>query len=91
MRERIEAGDVAFLDGVGLLGALASQRWFGAKSRDVLDARVIAGAAAPGGPPLLVLAVVEVRFSLQTHEVYQLALGFRPVGEGWSDAVVSSG
>jgi maltokinase len=89
LRERIEAGDVAFLDGVGLLGALASQRWFGAKSRDVLDARVIAGAAAPGGPPLLVLAVVEVRFSLQTHEVYQLALGFRPAGEGWSDAVVA--
>jgi maltokinase len=89
LRERIEAGDLAFLDGVGLLAALASQRWFGAKSRDVLDARVVAAATAPGGPPLLSLAIVEVRFGLQTHELYQLALGFRPVEEGWRDAVVA--
>jgi maltokinase len=89
LRERIEVGDLAFLDGVGLLGALASQRWFGAKSRDVLDARVTAAATAPGGPPLLVIAVIEVRFSLQTHELYQLALGFRPSAEGWSEAVVA--
>ena len=51
VRERIEAGDLAFLDGVGLLGAIASQRWFGAKSRDVLDARILASTLAPGGPP----------------------------------------
>jgi maltokinase len=89
IRERIEHGDLSFLDGVGLLGALASQRWFGAKSRDVLDARVVAAAAAPGGPPLLAVAVVEVRFSLQTHELYQLALGFRPVDEGWHESVVA--
>jgi maltokinase len=88
LRERIEAGDLSFLDGVGLLAALASQRWFGAKSRDVLDARVVTAAVAPGGPPLLALAVVEVRFSLQTHELYQLALGFRPTEEGWTEAVV---
>jgi len=87
VRERIGAGDLSFLDGVGLLGALASQRWFGAKSRDVLDARVLSAAVAPGGPPLLALAVVEVRFGLQTHEVYQLALGFRPVAEGWTEDV----
>jgi hypothetical protein len=89
VRERIEQGDLSFLDGVGLLGALASQRWFGAKSRDVLDARVVAAAAAPGGPPLLAVAVVEVRFSLQTHELYQLALGFRPAAEGWHESVVA--
>jgi maltokinase len=89
VRGRIDAGDLAFLDGVGLLGALASQRWFGAKSSDVLDARVSVAAAAPGGPPLLAIAVVEVRFSLQTHELYQLALGFRPSAEGWRDAVVA--
>jgi len=89
LRERIEAGDLSFLDGVGLLGALASQRWFGAKSRDVLDARVLAATTAPGGPPLLSLAIVEVRFGLQTHELYQLVLGFRPSEEGWTDAVVA--
>ena len=89
LRERIVAGDLTFLDGVGLLAALASQRWFGAKSRDVLDARVVAATTSPGGSPLLSLAIVEVRFGLQTHELYQLALGFRPVEEGWKDAVVA--
>jgi maltokinase len=89
LRTRIDAGELSFLDGLGLLGALASQRWFGAKSRDVLDARVAGAAIAPGGPPLLALAIVEVRFSLQTHELYQLALGFRPAEEGWRDAVVA--
>ena len=89
LRERIEAGDLSFLDGVGLLAPLASQRWFGAKSRDVLDARVVAAAVAPGGPPLLALALVEVRFGLQTHEIYQLALGFRPQEEDWRDSVVA--
>jgi maltokinase len=89
LRERIEAGDLSFLDGVGLLGALASQRWFGAKSRDVLDARVLTAAVAPGGPPKLALAIVEVRFGLQTHELYQLDLGFRPAAEGWDSAVIA--
>ena len=89
VRERIEAGDLAFLDGVGLLGAIASQRWFGAKSRDVLDARILASALAPGGPPYLAVAIAEVRFNLQTHELYQLVLGFRPAEEGWHDAVVA--
>ena len=27
--------------------------------------------------------------ALQTHELYQLALGFRPSEEGWTDAVVA--
>ncbi len=88
LRERVEAGDLSFLDGVGLLAALASQRWFGAKSRDVLDARVVSAATAPGGPPLLSIAIVEVRFGLQTHELYQLALGFRPAEDGWTESVV---
>ena len=39
-RTRIDEGDLHFLDGLVLLGTIASQRWFGAKSRDVLDARV---------------------------------------------------
>jgi predicted trehalose synthase len=89
LRARIEAGDLSFLDGVGLLAALASQRWFGAKSKDVLDARVLGAAVAPGGPPLLAIAVVEVRFSLQTHVLYQLPFGFRPSEEGWSESVVA--
>ena len=88
LRPRIEAGDLSFLDGLVLLGFIASQRWFGGKSRDVLDAHVIDAAIAPGGTPLLALAIVEVRYGLQTHELYQLPLGFRPVGEGWTDGVI---
>jgi maltokinase len=88
LHERIEAADLSFLDGQILLGFIASQRWFGAKSKDVLDARVIDAGVARGGPPYLALALVEVRFTLQTHELYQLPLGFRPVGDGWRQGVI---
>ena len=47
---RIEAGDLHFLDGLVLLGTIASQRWFGGKSRDVLDARVLDAGDRPGRP-----------------------------------------
>ena len=40
---------------------------------------------APGGPPILAFAIVEVRYGLQTHDLYQLPLGFRPGEEGWDD------
>ena len=50
LRIKIEAGDLHFLDGLGLLGTIASQRWFGGKSRDVLDARVLDAGDRPGGP-----------------------------------------
>jgi maltokinase len=89
LRARIEGGDLHFLDGLVLLGTIASQRWFGGKSRDVLDARVLDAAVAPGGPPILAFAVVEVRYGLQSHDLYHLPLGFRPAEEGWSDAVIA--
>ena len=41
LKSRIESGDLRFLDGLVLLGTIASQRWFGGKSKDVLDARVL--------------------------------------------------
>ena len=89
LRDRIERGDLHFLDGLVLLGTIASQRWFGGKSRDVLDARVLDAGAAPGGPPLLAFAVVEVRYGLQSHDLYHLPLGFRPAEEGWRESVVA--
>ncbi|HWG56702.1 MAG TPA: hypothetical protein VNT58_09310 [Gaiellaceae bacterium] len=89
LRARIEAGRLDFLDGLVLLGTIASQRWFGGKSRDVLDARVLDAGVAPGGPPILAFAVVEVRYGLQSHDLYHLPLGFRPTDEGWTDAVVA--
>ena len=89
LQAKIEAGDLAFLDGLVLLGTIASQRWFGGKSRDVLDARVLDAGIAPGGAPLLGFAIVEVRYGLQTHDLYHVPLGFRPAEEGWRDSAIA--
>ena len=91
LKTRIESGDLHFLDGLVLLGTIASQRWFGGKSRDVLDARVLDAGVVPGGPPLLALAIVEVRYGLQTHDLYHLPLGFRPSDDGWDEQVDRGG
>jgi trehalose synthase-fused probable maltokinase len=89
LKSRIESGDLRFLDGLVLLGTIASQRWFGGKSRDVLDARVLDAGVTPGEPPILAIAIVEVRYGLQTHDLYHLPLGFRPSGDGWSESVIA--
>ena len=89
LQNRIESGDLHFLDGLVLLGTIASQRWFGGKSRDVLDARVLDAGVVPGGPPILAFTIVEVRYGLQTHELYHLPLGFRPSEDGWDQLVVA--
>ena len=88
LQNRIESGDLHFLDGLVLLGTIASQRWFGGKSRDVLDARVLDAGVVPGGPPILAFAIVEVRYGLQTHDLYHLPLGFRPSDDGWEQQAV---
>ena len=89
LRNRIDEGDLHFLDGLVLLGTIASQRWFGGKSRDVLDARVLDAGVTAGEPPMLAIAIVEVRYGLQTHELYHLPLGFRPADEGWTASVIA--
>ena len=89
LKSRIESGDLRFLDGLVLLGTIASQRWFGGKSKDVLDARVLDAGVTPGEPPILAIAIVEVRYGLQTHDLYHLPLGFRPSGEGWNESVIA--
>ncbi|MBA2384133.1 MAG: sugar phosphotransferase [Actinobacteria bacterium] len=89
LQNRIEAGDLHFLDGLVLLGTIASQRWFAGKSRDVLDARVLDAGIASGGPPILAFAIVEVRYGLQSHDLYHLPLGFRPAEEGWKQSVIA--
>ncbi|MCP9485679.1 MAG: phosphotransferase [Gaiellaceae bacterium MAG52_C11] len=88
LRAKIETGNLRFLDGLVLLGTIASQRWFGGKSRDVLDARVLDAGIAPGGPPILAFGIVEVRYGLQSHDLYHLPLGFRPADEGWDESVI---
>ena len=89
LKSRIESGDLQFLDGLVLLGTMASQRWFGGKSKDVLDARVLDAAVTRGEPPILAIAIVEVRYGLQTHDLYHLPLGFRPSEAGWSESVIA--
>ena len=89
LKTRIESGDLHFLDGLVLLGTIASQRWFGGKSKDVLDARVLDAGVTPGEPPILAIAIVEVRYGLQTHDLYHLPLGFRPSGDGWTQSVIA--
>ncbi len=89
LKSRIESGDLHFLDGLVLLGTIASQRWFGGKSKDVLDARVLDAGVTPGEPPILAIAIVEVRYGLQTHDLYHLPLGFRPSADGWKQSVIA--
>ena len=89
LRARIERGDLQFLDGLVLLGTIASQRWFGGKSRDVLDARVLDAAVVLGDPPLLAITIVEVRYGLQSHDLYHLPLGFRPQERGWDGSLIA--
>jgi len=89
LKTRIESGDLHFLDGLVLLGTIASQRWFGGKSKDVLDARVLDAGVTPGEPPILAIAIVEVRYGLQTHDLYHLPLGFRPSSDAWKASVIA--
>ena len=90
LRTRIDEGDLHFLDGLVLLGTIASQRWFGGKSRDVLDARVLDAGVVPGESPLLAFAIVEVRYGLQSHDLYHLPLGFRPESDDWKASIIAA-
>ena len=90
LRTRIDEGDLHFLDGLVLLGTIASQRWFGGKSRDVLDARILDAGVVPGESPLLAFAIVEVRYGLQSHDLYHLPLGFRPESDDWKASIIAA-
>ena len=61
-----------------------SQRWFGAKSREIAHFQVVAAPVVRTEEPLLALAVVEIRFHPGTHELYQVPLGFR---REWQDGI----
>jgi maltokinase len=82
------AGDLSFLDETALHDWVVGQRWFGSKAREVTHIDVAEVVPLRAEPPLLVLALVEARFGEGTHETYQLPLGLRPAGEGWSDRVI---
>jgi maltokinase len=82
------AGDLSFLDETALHDWIVAQRWFGSKAREVTHIDVAEVAPLRTETPMLVLALVEARFGEGTHETYQLPLGLRPAGEGWSDRVI---
>ena len=76
------------LDENRLAEFMLGQRWFGEKAREIAWSRVIQAVPARTEEPLLVVALVEVRFHPGTHVIYQLPLGFRRSEEGWDERVV---
>jgi maltokinase len=77
--------DLARLDEERLAEWLLGRRWFGSKAEDVSQVHVLDAMTLAPGPPPLHLALVEARFPTGAHAIYQLLLGTRPAGEGWSD------
>jgi predicted trehalose synthase len=87
--EAVAAGDLSFLDERALGEWIVGQRWFGSKARDIAAFNVLEAVALREEPPLLVLALVEARFPVGTHEIYQVPLGLRPAQEGWQERVIA--
>jgi maltokinase len=84
----VAAGDLSFLDEPTFNDWIVSQRWFASKTREVVHIAVIDAVPLRTETPLLVLCLVEARFPAGTHETYQVPLGLRPSGDGWSDYVI---
>ncbi len=84
----VAGGRLGFLPEDALADYVTAQRWFASKSREVAEIGVSAALPLRARPPLLVAALVEVRFQPGTHEIYQLLLGLRPAAHGWSEAVI---
>jgi trehalose synthase-fused probable maltokinase len=73
-----------------LLSFMREQRWFGAKSSEVAGVRVVDHGDLRSEPPVLVDAIVEVRYGSGTHDYYQLIVGLREDGEP-AGAEIASG
>jgi maltokinase len=81
--------DLSILDGDAFREWIVGQRWFGSKSREVAQIDIAECVTLREEPPQLALALVEARFGEGTHETYQVPLGLRPAGEGWSQRVIA--
>jgi maltokinase len=84
----VAAGDLSFLEEEDLRAWIVEQRWFASKAREVAHINLLEAETLRAEPPMLVLALVEVRFHPGTHETYQLPLGFRPDDEEWGHRVI---
>jgi len=67
---------------------ISSQRWFGAKARDVAQFNVLDVVVIREDAPALALTIVEARFGAGTHELYHVPIGVRPAGEKWEQALI---
>src|SRR4051794_9759319 len=67
--------DPALLPEEAVLEFVRAQRWFGAKSSEVVGARLVDHAELQAGAPTLVDALFEIRYGAGTHDIYQLILG----------------
>jgi maltokinase len=76
--------DLAFLDERVLNEWVVAQRWFASKAREVSQIDIVDAVTLRDEPPQLVLCLIEARFPTGTHETYQVPLGLRPAGDGWT-------
>jgi trehalose synthase-fused probable maltokinase len=63
------------LDESALVEHVRDQRWFGAKSRELVGAQVIDAVALREIDPQLFLMLAELRYPEGTHDLYQVILG----------------
>jgi len=73
-----------------LLELVRLQRWFGAKSSELIGLRVLDHAVLRRDEPTLADAIVELRYGSGTHDVYQLIVGIRPDGKVPGPVIFSS-
>ncbi len=71
----IAGGDLSSLDVEAVGSWVEGQRWYASKSRHVTAVELMESIVLSDEPPLLVLALLQARFSTGTHELYQLPLG----------------
>jgi trehalose synthase-fused probable maltokinase len=81
--------DLAAIREQALIDFIPSRRWFGSKSREVCHAGLLdVVPLRTREAPMCSVALAEVRFQPGTHETYQLVVGMREAGEGWTEQVI---
>src|SRR6516225_1520248 len=63
------------VDEIALIDHVRDQRWFGAKSRELVGATIIDVVPLRELDPRLHLVLAELRYPEGTHDLYQLLLG----------------
>jgi maltokinase len=87
----LENGELGALPEAEVLEFVRGQRWFGAKTRELAGLRVLDQGLLRTELPLLLEALVEIRYATGTHDVYQLLAGIREDGEEPAGAAIASG